>query len=224
MSGVRRPPGPLAADLTMLAAVERAERQEHRPPPDDGGVYRRQVADHLGAEWNPGTTRRLLAQLESLEAGGFVRLGKTPAARSKVCLSRRGQNRLQRARREKVADALPEALPESPQHRSWREAREAAGARFDEFLVSTTRVVQDAYTGLMDPEGGSSEELMGIGHRLVREYWRLASATYCLREWPEPDERRPDFDDPAGRSLSWLPPRRKVSAWAEEKLFPGGER
>lgn len=218
-----RPPAPLAPALTTLAALERAERQEHLPPPRDDGVYRRQVADHLGVEWNPGTTRRLLAQLESLESDGFVGLGKTPAGRSKVKLTRRGQNRLQRARREKVADALTDALPESPQHRCWREAREAAEAGFDEFLTRTTAAVQDAETVLMSPAGGSSEELMRIGERLAREFWRLASATYCLREWREPDDRRPDLDDPARRNLISLPHRRKVSAWADEKLFPGAE-
>lgn len=220
----RWPLARLAADLTTLAAVERAERQEHQPPPNDDGVYRRQVAKHLGAEWNPGTTRRLLEQLESLESDGFVALGKTPADRSKVKLTPQGQNRLQRARREKVADALPEMLlPESPQHRTWREAREAAETGFDEFLTRTTAAVQDAETVLMSPAGGGSEELLGIGDRLLREFWRLASATYCLREWPEPDERRPDFDDPTGRALTCLPPRREVSAWADTKLFPGDE-
>lgn len=145
-------------------------------------------------------------------------LGKKISERSVVGLTRRGLTRLQRARRDQVADVT---LPEAPQHREWREAREAAVAGFDEFLGLTTRAVQDAETLLYKPTGVSSEELMRMGDRLRREFWRLASATYCLREWPEPEDSRRDNDEWSGRSGLWLLPRREVASWPDEKLFGG---
>ena len=211
-----KPPEPLAPDLSLLAALDRAELHNPRRRPGKKDAARPDIARHLGFEWHSGTARRLKAQLESLEADRCVVLGKRIPERSLVSLTRRGLTRLQRTRREAVAEAM---LPEAPQHRAWREAREAAVISFDEFLGVTTRAVQDAETLLYKPAGGSSEELMRIGDRLRREFWRLASATYCLREWPEPDDGRRDSDEWSGRGGLWLHPRREVAFWADEKLF-----
>jgi len=214
-----RAPDPLAPELTLLAAIERAELHS----PRSGGqraAYRRDVVVHLGLDWHPGTARRLKAQLEGLETDRCVRLGSKAPDRSLVALTRRGCNRLQRARREQMPEALASALPESPQHRAWREARAAAVSRVDEFRSAATDAVQDAETALVSPAGASAEELMRIGDRLRREFWRLASATYCREEWAEPDERKRDKDP--GRDGIWLCSPRAVSFWAEEKLLEGG--
>lgn len=211
-----RAPDPIAPELTLLAAIERAELHS----PRSGGrraACRRDVVTHLGLDWHPGTARRLKAQLEGLEVDRRVRLGKKAPERSLVSLTRRGRDRLRRARRERVPEALASALPESPQHRVWREARAAAVCQVDEFRSAATAAVQDAETVLVSPTGASAEELMRIGDRLRRELWRFASATYCREEWAEPDERERD-EDPGGGGI-WLRSPRAVSFWAEEKLL-----
>lgn len=211
----------LAPDLIVLSAIERAELHDRRGGAASG-AYRSDVVRHLGFEWHSGAARSLLEQLKSLEADRYVELGTKIRERSIVRLTRRGLTHLQRARREQVFEALPNALPESPQHRAWREAHEAASEGFDHFLVSATAWVQEAETVLMRPDGGSSEELMQLGDRLHREFWRLASATYCLREWAEPHDSHPDSEGFEDRSSIWLLPRRNVAGWSDEKLLSDG--
>ena len=214
---------PLAPDLIVLSAIERADLHDRRVDAA-WGVYRSDVVRHLGLEWHSGTARSLLEQLKSLEADRHVEVGTKIGERSMVRLTRRGLNHLQRARREQIPEALPNALPESPQHRAWREAHEAASEGFDCFLVSATACVQEAETVLMRPDGGSSEELMRLGDRLHREFWRLASATYCVGEWAEPHDRHRDSESFEDRSSIWLRPRRDAAGWSDEKLFSDGER
>jgi hypothetical protein len=209
---------PLAPELMLLAAIERAEVQAPRPG-GDKGTRRADIVAHLGLGWHSGTAKRLKAQLGPMEAAGWVELGEKPPERSVVALTPRGLDRLLLARRKKVPEAMPEALPESPQHRIWREAHEAAGAEIDGFRGQTTAAVQDAETALVDPGGASAEELMRIGDRLRREFWRLASATYCREEWPEPDDRQCDRGDLEGGV--WLHSPRQVTFWDQEKLLSG---
>jgi hypothetical protein len=206
------------ADLTVLAAVERAQLQ--------GGGRRtaispRCLAAHLGFVWHSGTARRLAPQLLALEAAGHLELGGPSGFERRCRLTRRGQNELQGARRAEVREAIVEALPESPQHRTWRHARESAAVGISEFLGLATTEVREAEAALRRPRIGSSGELMQIGNRLQLQLWRLASATHCLREWPEPNERRPDFDK-LGRSGFWPFPRREFERWPDERLFVEG--
>jgi hypothetical protein len=53
-------------------------------------------------------------------------------------------------------------------------------------------------TGLLDaPEQQiSSATWFELGLRMQRATARLASATYCLNEWTEPDESNADIDEP----------------------------
>jgi hypothetical protein len=44
---------------------------------------------------------------------------------------------------------------------------------------------------------------------------RLASAIHCLREWPEPDDSKPDTDDPPYRQRG----RRQTRGWDSEFQF-----
>jgi len=203
-------------DFTVLAAVERAELHGRGLRK---GAARRSIAEHLGFIWHSGTGAKLKPSLVSLEADGCLELGRKAAERQRVRLTRRGLNKLQGARRRQVAEAMVDALPESPQHRTWRHAREAAVGTVNDFLGLTTSALQDAETVLLKPAGGSAEELMRIGDRLHREFWRLASATYCVREWPEPDEGTKDSDEWSRRAGFWLYPRREIALWADEKLL-----
>jgi hypothetical protein len=174
------------SDELILAAVERAQRHRERW---QEGVWMPHVAAHLGFVHSSWTTRRLRPQLDALLAdgalscarrGGFVLWGLTSA----------GRRRLVGARR---AGEVGE-LPESPQHREWRKARAAAAERSDGFRDELREILAEA-DALLDAEATNSDAWFGLRERLARVSWWLGSATYCLREWPEPDDAKADVDD-----------------------------
>jgi hypothetical protein len=87
-----------------------------------------------------------------------------------------------------------EELPEAPQHRAWRHARLMAGERIDGFRTEAREALDEAAM-LLDAEDAHSDAWFGVAGRLRAACWRVGSATYCLREWREPDDARPDVDD-----------------------------
>jgi hypothetical protein len=59
------------------------------------------------------------------------------------------------------------------------------------------RQVLDEAKQLLDASGqASSEAWYELGRRLERLCGVVASATYCLGEWAEPDDSRADLDEP----------------------------
>jgi hypothetical protein len=100
-------------------------------------------------------------------------------------LTRKGQKLLRAAG--------PVALPEAPQHRIWRESREAAGERMREFREELRNAMREART-LLGDRNTSSEAWFELGERLQSACSRLGSATHCLREWEEPSDDAPDVD------------------------------
>src|SRR5947209_11366396 len=111
-------------DTLILGAVERAERHDAGKV----GVTFRAVMEHLGFVHSAATTRLLRPHVERLLADGLLASARR---RGLVVwsLTPTGRRRLARTRQRR---ALGE-LPESPQHRTWREARDAAGRRIEEF-------------------------------------------------------------------------------------------
>jgi hypothetical protein len=95
-------------------------------------------------------------------------------------------------------------LPESPQHRRWRHARITAADRIDGFRQQV-RDALDHAGKLLDDERVSSDEWFSLAGRLKTECWQLGSATYCLQDWSEPDDTRPDRDsgEHRGRRNIW---------------------
>jgi hypothetical protein len=174
------------SDALVLAAIERAERHRER---EREGVMMSDIAEHLGFVHGSWTTRRLRPQLDALIAKGLLALSR----RHGVVvweLTDDGRWRLERMRR---ADEV-EALPEAPQHRAWHHARATAGERIDGFRTEAQEAVEDAAM-LLDAEDAHSDAWFGIAERLQAACWRVGSATFCLREWREPDDARPDVDD-----------------------------
>jgi hypothetical protein len=177
------------SDELILAAVERAQRHRER---EREGVGWPDVVAHLGFVHGSWTTRRLRPQLDALLAEdalscarrqGFVVWGVTGA----------GRQRLARARRAgKVGE-----LPESPQHREWRKARTLSEERIDGFRDELRAVLAQA-GALLEDEMAWSDAWFELGRRLARVSWRLGSAAYCLREWPEPGDAKADVDDGSG--------------------------
>jgi hypothetical protein len=86
-------------------------------------------------------------------------------------------------------------LPESPQHRAWRNARTAAANEIERFARSLGADLDRATRLLEADPPARSDAWFELGERVQRAAWRLASAGYCLREWSEPDDSRADVDD-----------------------------
>jgi hypothetical protein len=186
-----RPSGALA-----LAAVERAQRHERAAE-----VGAQAVAEHLGFTPTPHTAGQLRPLLENLRRHGWL-ARRQERGRDYWSLTDAG-------RAIAGCPAESEVLPESPQHRAWRRAREAAAVRIDGFR----REVLDAAEEAEGLGGGAalprSAEIFALAERLRWAAWRLGSAAHCLYEWVEPDDAFPDVDESPGPS----PGRRAVSAW-----------
>jgi ribosome-binding protein aMBF1 (putative translation factor) len=186
-------------DLATLAAVERAVR--HRPVGRPRAVPLWEIYEHLGVSSRSRAGRCLRAQLAVLDGSGVSR-GKRRGVETWE-LTRAGRRRLSRAR---AKGRLPE-LPESPQHRAWREAHALAEQRIEGFWAALLNDVERAHDLLGSPRVPGrppSDVWFELAERLHQEGRRLASATYCLSEWQEPDDARADIDhhtDPGDRAL-----------------------
>lgn len=169
------------SDALILAAIERVER--HMPRKERGALYG-MVVDHLGLPRGSGTGRRLRPRFRELEAAGVVE-----SFRQHSCvvwtLTPKGKERLK--------DAGPVSLPESPQHRRWRESRSKATERMAGFRGELRDALKDARALLRDREA-PSDAWFELGERLQRACSMIGSATHCSREWMEPSDDEPDVD------------------------------
>ena len=189
-TGDRIPTAPPPDEL-LLAALERAQR--HTGKPDDPGVILATLVDHLGFAHSAWTTRRVRPSLEALQDEGLVERYRKHSA-TFWRLTAAGRSRL---------DALRDAgeltdLPESPQHRRWREAHSAASERIAGLRRNLRKEISSARS-LLSAADASSEDWFAMSDALNRAGSQLASATYCLREWSEPDDATADIDNDSRR-------------------------
>ncbi|MGC1852468.1 MAG: hypothetical protein WA687_08525 [Solirubrobacterales bacterium] len=194
-------------DGFVLAALERAEL--HEP---EAEVLTSALMGHLGFKWAPSTNRLFFPRLEELRKAGLFtsieRRGEPYWSLTSV-----GRERLAK---EREAGEIGE-LPESPQHRAWRHAREQAAVRIDGFRHEQTEALEVA-DELLNRYGPSlSQDWLDLSERLCWSTWHLASAIHCLHEWVEPDDEAPDVDENPGPR----PGRRNVAAWDTQ---PGKEQ
>ncbi len=196
------------SDAVVLAAIDRAEchgggRGE--------GARMSNVAEHLGFVHGPWTARGLRPQLDALIEAGALE----PVKRQGMVwwvLTGRGRRRAARVRRTVV-------LPESPQHRAWRQTSRKAVERIDGLREDARRAVQDAGR-LLDAGEADSEALFLLAVRLGEALQYLGSATYCAREWDEPGDAHADVDD--DRPPWYRPSRRSTRGWGRS-TGPGTE-
>jgi hypothetical protein len=174
-------------DSLVLAAIGRAERHKPDRPP---GVPVWRVYDHLAIPKRSELARHVRARLDALEAAGSIARSRRRGVQT-WALTSSGRRRLTQARR---AGKVPE-LPESPQHRAWRNARTAAQHEIDRFLMSVREDLDEAVRLLDADPAAASDAWFELGERLHRDCRRVGSATYCLHEWGEPDDARADIDD-----------------------------
>jgi hypothetical protein len=193
--------GPYAPvdDVLILAAAERAVLHEQ-----EEAVLTYVLTEHLGFEAVPETNKHLWPRLEELRRAGLLtvaeRRGEPFWGLTKVAR--------ERLEAEREADRVDE-LPESPQHRAWRHARVEAAVRIEGFKEELILATEEADRLINQYRPVMSEEWFELSERLRWDSWRLASATYCLTEWPEPDDAMPDPDENPGPH----PGRRTTSAW-----------
>jgi ribosome-binding protein aMBF1 (putative translation factor) len=188
--------------VLVLAAVDRAER--HRVPEmDPPGVPVWSVLEHLATPRRSRRARQVRERLDELVAVGSLERSRRHGV-AVWSASRAGRRRLARARR---AGRLP-VLPESPQHRAWRDAEQLAGEQVDGFRLGVFEELEHAgelldaemavAAGRVAPEviGGSlSDAWLEMAERLHHACRRLGSAGYCLWDWREPEDTRADVDD-----------------------------
>ena len=190
------PDRPQTTDLRVLAAVARAAL--HRAD-RSGAASLRDILAHLALARRTAAARDVAARIEAL-----VHAGKLDGDRrhgvSVWSLTRAGRRALA------GAPAGAAALPESPQHRAWRQARVLALLELPRLRAALRDDLADARALLRDRGGASSSEWFALAERLRRSAWRVASATHCMDEWAEPSDSAPDLDEGGGG-------RRNVLLW-----------
>ena len=204
-----RPSRGAIPDLLMLAAVDRAVR--HRADKSAVPIYG--VKEHLGL---PTRSLGVRVKLAALEQAGALQRKHVHGAQAWE-LSTTGRRRLQLARR---AGDLPE-LPESPQHRAWRQARASAEAEIDSIRLEL-RGALEAATALIDAPS-HSDDWFEHGERLEHDCRRMAVAIHCLHEWREPDDARPDIDErvePTDKGLDPVERLRRSQRRLARRLTP----
>jgi hypothetical protein len=191
----------------VLAAIERAYRHSGRDAPE---VPTWAIYEHLGFPTRSGPARRVYARLSLLQEAGWLE----PARRVGIpmwVLTSAGRRRLQRARR---GGKVP-GLPESPQHRAWREARAAAAQEVERFRQELRPCLEQALLLLDVDPLADSDAWFQVGERLRAPCRRVGSAVHCLREWQEPDDAHADIDIGAlsGVGPSYRVGRRSIGYW-----------
>jgi hypothetical protein len=175
-----------------------------------------EVIEHLGFARVGWTTRSLRPQIDAfLAAGALVPFRCFGIDFLK--LSANGRRRLARARRGGGV-----ALPESPQHRAWRHARQQATEQVGA-MRQLLRETLDEADRLLSTEHTDSDAWYALAPRLHTTCRQLGSVTHCLREWPEPDDTHPDHDTLPTRGDNRIS-RRIVGFWKDtdelDALYP----
>jgi hypothetical protein len=169
-------------DALILAALKRAELHSGR---DQVGAHYSSIVAHLGLKMGSSTGHKLRPRIREMEAAGLIRGFKRRGAIVHTATPKG----------ERVLTAAGEVvLPESPQHRHWREAREAATERIGGFRDDLQALMSEGAALLAD-EATDSEAWVGFGEKVGKACKRLGSATYCLREWVEPSDATADIED-----------------------------
>jgi hypothetical protein len=180
-----RPAAP--SDELVLAAVARAARHQGRATP---AVPVWTLLEHLALSRRSAAARDVRKRLGALRSAGLLEASRRHSVPT-WALTDAGATRLQVARR---AGTLP-ALPESPQHRAWENAQTAAAQEIGRFRDSVHARLEQAARLLEAEPAAHSDAWLELAEELQRACRRLASATYCLHEWDEPDDERADIDE-----------------------------
>lgn len=175
----------LISDEQILAALDRAGRHRGR----NGEVSARSVYDHLAIPSRSGRARHVYRRLPALQSEGAVERSR----RNGVVvwkLTSTGSRRAKRALRRGET-----VLPESPQHRLWRNARMLAEQEIERFRQELHDCLAEALRLLDADARVHSDVFLDMAERLQSGCRRFATAIHCLYEWAEPDDARADVDE-----------------------------
>lgn len=179
------PPGPVS-DLEVLAALARAELHATRWKP-----YLSDVAQHLGWKSSGGAARRLRQHLSRLTSAGLVTTKGPPPHRAHT-----QRWATAAAGRRRLASAGPIDLPESPQHRRWRQDRDVAAWALPAAREQTWVVVEEVYELLSSREEvrpfHSDDFVYGLSRRFEEAFQSYGLAFRMCEQWPEPSDLAPD--------------------------------
>jgi hypothetical protein len=180
-------PADAISDEMVLAAIDRAARHRARDHADVPGWA---ITEHLGIGRRSAAARHVRSRLVALVEAGRLERSRRHGIPG-WAVTRSGRQHFDRARR---AGNVP-SLPESPQHRQWREARTLAALEIER-MREVVRMGLDESVQLLDAGTvGSSDAWFELSEQLRRAVWRLGSASYCLHEWAEPLDEQADIDD-----------------------------
>jgi DNA-binding MarR family transcriptional regulator len=175
------------SETEVLAATARAEllRIGRRK-----GPYISDIANHLGWRYSGAATVRLRPHLTRLVAAGDLASVEPPRYK------RRGQIWTTTAEgRGRLASAEPVDLPESPQHRRWRQDRDVAAWALDGVRPRAAAVMDEAYQLLADQEGQrplTDSDVYRLIRRFEARFKALALAIRMCERWPEPSDAAAD--------------------------------
>jgi DNA-binding PadR family transcriptional regulator len=170
----------------LLAAIDRAYR--HRRRSENPGVRLASVKEHLGLGGASASTRRLRPLWDELHAACLIELSE-PRDQPLWRLTSAGVERLQAVRQ----SGGELELPESPQHRDWREAQSTASEQIASFRDELRAALADTADLLVIEPPTDSESWREVGERLHKACSRVGWAVYCLSEWAEPGDSEADI-------------------------------
>ncbi len=168
-------------DTLLPATLDRAARHSR----EGTNATTSAITRHLAVSARSGAWRQARRQLRTLESGGLIE----QARRNGVpiwSVTAAGRERLL---------SIDVELPESPQHRRWREAHATAGQLDGTFRRELANALRDAQALLRSEAPAHSDIWHVLGDRLHGACAAVCSARYCLHEWGEPDDRERDEPD-----------------------------
>jgi len=171
------------SDELVVAAVARAVRHEATYHGASDCAYLRDVADHLGFPWHSHTSRRLTPIMERLVERGLVWYERSTHGTGWAVTEDGAE-----------LAAKVEGLPESPQHREWRSAREWFTDHMPELRERLSALAAELVDVGAKIDDVSVDDMFRLSQRVKRAAIRLAVTQHCL-ERPEPDDTCPDTDD-----------------------------
>jgi len=148
------------------------------------------IIDHLAVPRRSAAARSVRLQLELLHETGWLARSRRHGVPTWELTEIGRERLLLELRTGRVAE-----LPESPQHRAWRAARVAATQEIARFRRELQERLAQAASLLDAREPPASDVWLELADELRRASRRLASASYCLYEWAEPDDARADIDE-----------------------------